>query len=77
LILSTIPLVTAVDNTYKNAYVRGSGYRYVDFAAAVGAVEDTTWYDNMLADDGVHPATEGAVALYQQVLTDVPEITMD
>jgi hypothetical protein len=77
LILSTIPLVTAVDNTYKNAYVRGSGYRYIDFAAAVGATEDTTWYDNMLADDGVHPATEGAAALYQQVLTDVPEITMD
>lgn len=77
LILTTIPLVNAVDNTYKNAYVRASGYRYVDFAAAVGAAEDTTWYDNMLSDDGVHPATEGAVALYRQVLTDVPEIIMD
>lgn len=77
LILTTTPLVAAVDNTYKNRYVRGSSYRYIDFAAAVGATEDTTWYDNMLADDGVHPATEGAVALYQQVLTDVPEITMD
>lgn len=77
LIFSTIPLVTAVDNTHKNAYVRESGYRYIDFATAVGAAEDTTWYDNMLADDGVHPDIEGAVALYQQVLTDVPEITMD
>ena len=76
LILSTIPLVAAVDNTYKNQYVRASGYRYIDFAAAVGASSDTTWFDNMLADDGVHPVTEGAVALYQQVLIDVPEITM-
>jgi hypothetical protein len=74
LILSTVPLVAAVDNTYKNQYVRDSGYRYIDFAAAVGASSDTTWFDGMLHSDGVHPEVQGAAALYYQALADVPEL---
>ena len=74
LILTTTPLVAAVENAYKNEYVRASGYRYIDFAAAVGASSDTTWFDNMLHSDGVHPDVQGAAALYYQALADVPEL---
>lgn len=74
LILATIPNVPTVDNTYKNAYVRASGHRYIDFAAAVGAADDTTWFDGMLSNDGVHPAAPGAVALFNQAIADVPEL---
>lgn len=74
LILTTTPLVEIVENTYKNHYVRSSGYRYIDFAAAVGASSDTTWFDDMVYSDGVHPEVPGAIALYYQALADVPEL---
>lgn len=74
LILATIPNVATVDNSYKNAYVRASGYRYIDFASAVGASDDTTWDDGMLSNDGVHPSTQGAIALFNQAIADVPEL---
>lgn len=74
LILATIPNVPTVDNTYKNAYVRASGYRYIDFASAVGASSGTTWYDGMLSSDGVHPNIQGAIALFNQAIADVPEL---
>ena len=74
LILATIPNVPSVDNTYKNAYVIASGHRYIDFASAVGASSGTTWYDNMLSSDMVHPDTQGAIALFNQAIADVPEL---
>lgn len=88
-ILATIPTVSggSVDdssitslriNKFKNEYIRESGYRYIDFNAAVGA-NDTTgeWYTGMLSSDGVHPTAKGAKALYLRVLTDFPEVAMD
>ena len=87
LILATIPTVsggTVEDSDvpaalrrqqYKNAIVRNSGYRYVDFDKAVGANETTgQWYSGMLSSDGVHPTATGAVALYMQAITDFPEL---
>lgn len=74
LILATIPNVATVDNAYKNAYIRDSGYRYIDFATAVGASADAEWYSNMLSGDGVHPDVQGAIALYTQAIVDVPEL---
>lgn len=74
-ILATIPNVPNVSNYYKNEYVRESGYRYVDFAKAVGAEEiGSMWYPNMLSSDNVHPAVLGAKALASRILVDVPEI---
>lgn len=73
-ILSTIPNTPKVENRVKNAWVRSSGYRYIDFARAVGAVDDARWYDEMLSTDQVHPIAKGAAALYSQVLVDFPEI---
>lgn len=76
LILATTPNVpsSATKNTLKNAYVSESGYRYIDFAKAVSANGDSTWYDNMLMDDGVHPKKEGAKALYAAAVATVPEL---
>ena len=75
LILATIPCVPSIDNTYKNAIVRASGYRYIDFAKAVNAENaGATWYSGMLSSDNVHPSEKGAKALFYQAISDVPEI---
>lgn len=73
-ILATIPYCPKVCNEYKNDWVRKSGYRYIDFARAVGSDKDINWYPEMLLSDGAHPRQRGAQALYMQVLVDFPEI---
>ncbi len=100
LILATIP--TAVGrytegsgttsmqiNKFKNAIVRASGYRYIDFDKAVGADENTgAWLNDGLVNDfledringiihtRIHPTTFGAIALYHRAIADVPELMM-
>ena len=76
-VLATIPSVPAKNHEQKNAYVRSSGYRYIDFAKAVGAQSDGTWYTGMLAVDELHPTTTGATALYTMAICSVPELTYD
>lgn len=73
-VFTTIPTVPTINHEQKNAWVRSSGYRYIDFAKAVGAQSDGTWFSSMLYTDGVHPTVQGAKALYGRVLTDFPEI---
>lgn len=75
LILATIPNTPTVDNKYKNAIVRASGYRYIDFASSVQTEEDaSTWKEGMLASDNTHPTAEGSKALASQLCVDFPEI---
>ena len=76
LVFCTIPTVPTVNNEKKNAWVRSSGYRYIDFASAVGASASGVWYTGMLSSDNVHPTEKGAKALYSQVLVDLPEVTI-
>lgn len=77
LILATIPNVPNIRHDYKNAIVRASGYRYIDFAKAVNAeAVGATWYADMLSSDNVHPTELGAKALASRILLDVPEITV-
>lgn len=74
-ILATIPNTPTNINIHKNAWVKASGYRYIDFAAAVGGEAIySPWTSGMLAGDKVHPATAGASALYKQFINDFPEI---
>lgn len=75
-IFATIPTVPAYNHEAKNAWVRSSGYRYVDFAKAVGANSSGIWFSGMLSTDNIHPSELGAKALWHQVLCDFPEITM-
>ena len=73
LIYSTIPQVvnTSYNNTYKNAYIKTSGYRYVDLAAAVDGV--TGW----LSNDDVHPSELGGRLLAAAVVAQLPEIIQE
>lgn len=74
-ILATIPNTPTVNNTKKNAWIKSSGYRYVDFADAVGAnAAGSSWYTGMLSNDNVHPTQYGARALAARLLVDLPEI---
>ena len=75
LIRATIPTVPGQNNEGKNAYVRASGGRYIDFAAAVGASASGVWYTGMLSNDNVHPSEAGAIALYHRAIADCPELT--
>ena len=75
LILATIPTTPVLYHEGINYFVRNSGYRYIDFAAAVGAQSDGTWYTGLLSSDNVHPTTAGAKALFYRAIADAPEIT--
>ena len=76
-ILCTIPNTPTHLNTFKNAWVKASGYRYIDFAAAVGASEaNSSWFDNMLSEDNVHPDVQGAIALASAAITGCPELQL-
>ena len=63
------------NNEGKNSWIRSSGYRYIDFAAAVGADAAGNWYPGMLTEgDWVHPTVQGAIALFHRAIADFPEI---
>ena len=76
-IFATIPTVPSINHEQKNTWIRSSGYRYIDFAKAVGASASGVWYGDMLASDNVHPSASGARALFARVLLDLPEIMVD
>lgn len=76
-ILATIPNTPTQINTFKNDIVKNSGYRFIDFAAAVGATEaGSEWFRGMLGSDQTHPTALGAKALYMKALADFPELTV-
>lgn len=76
-ILSTIPNVPNYTHTAKNNWVKNSGYRYIDFAKAVGAeIAGSSWYTGALSSDYVHPTDIGARLLCLQALQDVPELLL-
>lgn len=74
LILCTIPNTPIRDNTFKNDYVKSSGYRYVDISRAVGAEQNTAWYNGLLSADNVHPSLRGRQVIAHRFLADVPEL---
>jgi len=74
-VLATVPNVPERIHCHKNAYIKKSGHRYIDFASAVGAEEKGSgWHGGMLSSDHVHPAAAGAQAMANQILLDLPEI---
>lgn len=76
-IFATIPNVPSINHKGKNAWIKSSGYRYIDMCHAVGADVDVNWYGDMLSSDKIHPAESGAKALFGQVLLDLPEVMLD
>lgn len=76
-ILATIPNVPQRTHIAKNKIVKESGYRYIDFAHAVGAdAQGATWYNSLLSSDNVHPSVQGARVLYGEALAAFPEFTV-
>ena len=75
-ILATIPTVPSINHEKKNEWVRNSDYQYIDFAKAVGAQSNGTWFTGMLSSDNVHPTISGAMALYYQAITDCPQLLL-
>lgn len=73
-IFGTIPTVPSINHEKKNAWIRSSGYQYIDFAKAVGASSSGVWFSGMLSTDNVHPTSAGAMALYRQALLDCPQL---
>ena len=75
-VLSTVPSVPAINHAGKTRWVRESGYRYIDVAAAVQKDEAAgLWHEGFLEAAGIHPTTAGAKAIARKVLSDFPEIT--
>ena len=80
-ILCTIPTIPSLDHSQKSAWVRNSGYRYIDMAAAVEESGTTYWKgwgaeSAFLSSDETHPTIYGAKALVAQVMVDFPEIAV-
>ena len=73
-VFCTVPTVPTVNNEKKNDWIRASGYRYIDFAKAVGANSSGVWFNGMLSSDNVHPTDKGARALFTRALLDYPEL---
>ncbi|MBO4487880.1 MAG: hypothetical protein J5729_05910 [Bacteroidaceae bacterium] len=73
-ILQTIPNTSTKSHQKKTEWIRTSGYRYIDLAAAVGSQPDGTWAEGMRGPDGIHPTIQGAKAMAEQVVKDFPEI---
>lgn len=76
-IFATIPNVPIISHNGKNAWIKSSGYRYVDMCHAVGADVNADWYGDMLSSDKIHPSESGAKALFAEVILDLPEIMID
>ena len=76
-ILATIPNTPTIINSFKNAVVKNSGYRYINFADAVNIDDSGNWISGTLSADNVHPTEQGARVLYNRVLADLPEITLN
>lgn len=74
-IFATIPTVPSVNNEGKNAWVRTSGYQYIDFAKAVNASDQGVWFSGMLSTDNVHPSVTGAITLYHAALAGCPQFS--
>ena len=75
LILATIPNVPDRNNSLKNNYIKSLGKRYIDFAKSVGAENaGSSWNDNLLSDDKIHPTEDGAKVLANRAIFDVPEL---
>lgn len=77
LILTTIPNIPNKNHAFKNEIVRASGKRYVDIDKAVGAYENSAWYDGLLGSDNTHPSTRGQYVIASEIIANVPEISCD
>ena len=76
-VLTTLPPRTGIQAflDLANAWIISSGYRYVDFAAALTLNNDrVTWNPAYNSGDSVHENAAGHAAEFAQLKIDVPEL---
>lgn len=73
LVLCTIPNTPTINNQFKNAIIRNSGYRYIDVAEAVGSDVNSGWYPGLLSGDNVHASEQGRKVIAMKMITSLPE----
>lgn len=56
-----------------NAWIKSSGYKYVDFNAALTS-DGATQISDYFLDDGCHPNIDGNAVMYDKIREDVPEL---
>ncbi|MBR2392883.1 MAG: SGNH/GDSL hydrolase family protein [Alphaproteobacteria bacterium] len=76
-ILATIPTVPTRQHTGLSNYVKSLGKRFIDIAKAVGCDTSGNWYTGLLSSDGIHPTSAGSKVIFEQILIDFPEITVN
>ena len=74
LVLYTTPTTPTIQNDFKNAIVRASGFRYIEADKAVRIDGTRNWVSGALDVDDVHPTEIGAKILYYRVIADLPEL---
>ena len=85
--IPSLPNIAAHTKTALNNWIRNSGYRYVDFAKAMGdddpsgncrgwGTDEALLASKANGDPDVHPTARGALELYRQALIDFPEISI-
>lgn len=80
IVLYTVPTTPVINNNFKNAIIRESGYRYIEADLAVRIDENGNWIPGALNEgttenpDNVHPTVMGAKIIYHRVIADLPEI---
>ena len=79
-VFCTVPTVPSASHDAMNAWIRNSGYRYIDVAEEVEQSGTNTWRgwgtdDALLSSDQVHPSHAGALQIASRIIVEFPEIT--
>ena len=74
LVLYTVPSTPTMNNSYKDAIIRSSDFRYIEADKAVRIDAQGNWIAGALDEDNVHPTAIGAKILYCRILADLPEL---
>ena len=67
-----VPSVLDRDKSRFQEYIRSTGYRTFDAYEAVGGTPE--WYEGYQSSDRVHPTPQGAQAIAEQMLKEIPEL---
>lgn len=79
-ILVTVTSRTDWDNSVfqaqVNAWVRASGYRYIDMSYAVSepGTNERVWKTGLQLGDNIHPSIAGHAAMFNRIKFDIPEL---
>lgn len=76
IVFTTIPCTPIINNSFKNAWIKNSGFRYIDIAAAVGGTNvGSTWFSGLLSPDNIHPTYNyGEQVIASTIAAGLPEI---